>query len=251
MPPPVSTRLNFLRFEFKYLLRADLRREVESELGHFVQLDPYVAEQPGKKYFVRSLYYDDPDYGCYFAKIDGQLHRAKFRLRTYAREPGPSNAAFLEIKGRHDALVFKHRTPVDSAGWPGFTAGQRDVTAAILAHTQGSVRERFAFEVERKRLAPVMLIDYERRPYVSKYDPEFRLTFDDTLRATLTQSLYPGPGENTRDVLAGFTVMEVKFRHHVPAWFHRILQSYGLRRRSVSKICQGMETWKLTPQMEF
>jgi hypothetical protein len=248
----LAPRLNFLRFEFKYVLRADLRREVESALGYFVQLDPFVAAQPHKKYFVRSLYFDDPDFGCYFAKIDGQLHRAKFRLRTYAREPNADAAVYLELKGRHDSLVFKQRTPVRTGAGAEFMPDQHDVTRRILAHaTPSPVLERFQFEVERKRLVPVMLIDYERRPYVSKYDPEFRLTFDDQLRATRTQSLFPGPTDHCRDLLTGYTVMEVKFRHHVPAWFHRILQSYGLRRQSVSKICKGMETWRLTPQMEF
>ena len=40
--------------------------------------------------------------------------------------------------------------------------------------------------------------------------------------------------------MPGYTIMEVKFRHHMPSWFHHILQAYELRRRSVSKICEGM-----------
>ena len=129
---------------------------------------------------------------------------------------------------------------------------RRKLTQAVLARTQeGAVLDRFRFDLERRRLRPVMLIDYERRPYVSRFDPEFRLTFDDTLRATRTPSLHPAPGENARDVLSGYTIMEVKFRHHVPSWFHRILQSYDLRRQSISKVCKGMETWRLDPDMEF
>lgn len=245
-------RLHFLRFEFKYLLRAEVRTEVERELGYFMQLDPFVAARPDKKYFVRSLYFDDATYACYFEKTDGMLHRRKFRVRTYARSPDAPAATFLELKGRHDALVFKHRAEFVRGPGPRFAAGEREMTAAVLARAQeGTVLERFRFDLERRRLRPAMLIDYERRPYVSKYDPEFRLTFDDTLRATRTQSLYPASHEGARDVLCGYTIMEVKFRYHVPAWFHRILQSYDLRRQSISKVCKGMEAWHLNPQMEY
>jgi hypothetical protein len=248
----VLVRLHFHRFEFKYVLRGDVRREVERELGHFMQLDPFVAERPDSKYGVRSLYFDDPSYASYFEKVDGLLRRVKFRVRTYGRSAAQPTATFLELKGRHDALVFKHRTELDQGAGARFARGEPCTPAAVLERTAaGSVQERFRFEVERRRVRPVMLIDYERRPYVSKYDPDFRLTFDDTLRATRTACLYPPATAGTRDVLPGFTVMEVKFRHHVPAWFHRILQSYDLRRQSISKVCKGMEVWRLDPQMEF
>ena len=39
--------------------------------------------------------------------------------------------------------------------------------------------------------------------------------------------------------------MEVKFRYHIPSWFHRIIQSYELRRVSISKICAAMETLEM------
>lgn len=244
-------KLHFLRFEFKYVLAADLRREIESELNYFVQLDPYVGSRADRKYLVRSLYFDDPGYSCYFQKVQGDLHRAKFRLRTYSRDPAEHCATFLEIKGRHNALVFKHRTPLTRGAAGRFSPGERGVTDAILERAvEGPVLDRFRYEVPRKQLRPLMLIDYQRRPYVSKYDAEFRLTFDDSLQATRTESLYQAPWEPTRDVLRGYTIMEVKFRHAVPSWFHRILQSYNLRRQSVSKICKGMEAWQLSPLLE-
>jgi len=244
-------RLHFLRFEFKYVLRGDLRREVERELGYFMQLDPFVGASAERKYFVRSLYFDDRTYSHYFEKVDGELHRAKFRLRTYARTPDEDAATFLELKGRHDTMVFKHRAELVRGG-NDFGAGAAATTAMVLERTQASpVLERFRFSLARRRLLPLMLVDYQRRPYVSKYDPAFRLTFDDDIRATRTGSLFPSAGENPRRVLGGYTIMEVKFRHHVPAWFHRILQSYDLRRQSVSKVCKAMEVHRLDPDMEF
>jgi hypothetical protein len=44
-----------------------------------------------------------------------------------------------------------------------------------------------------------------------------------------------------RALVPGYTVMEVKFRYHMPSWFHRIIQAFELRRVSISKICTGTQ----------
>ena len=79
------------------------------------------------------------------------------------------------------------------------------------------------------------------RVRVAPFDPDFRLTFDHDIQACASAEMFPR-GANMRAVLPGRTVMEVKFRHHVPSWFHSIIQAYELRRVSVSKICAGMST---------
>ncbi len=238
--PPKTTTLHFSRFEFKYVLRAALRREVEAALGHFVELDPYVAGQPDHRYFVRSLYFDDPDLSAFFEKTEGQLTRSKFRIRTYARTLDDPAPWFLEIKGRHNNLVFKHRTPV--RGDFDKRARGEALSQLLLRHCDpGTVRDKFEFELFRKRLRPVVLVDYLRRPYVSKFDPEFRLTFDQDLTTARSDTMFPDGIHPLRPMLRGYTVMEVKFRRHVPAWFHRIIQAFQLRRVSISKMCAGAE----------
>lgn len=235
-----KTPLHFSRFEFKYVLDQPLRDEVEAELQHFVELDPYVRSQPHHLYFVRSLYFDDPALSAFHAKLDGMLTRSKFRIRTYGRAMDDPAPWFLEIKGRHNNLVFKHRTPIGGDFDRAARGGA--LIRLVLARAQpGAVRDQFEFELYRRQIRPVASIDYLRRPYVSKFDPEFRLTFDSDLSACATDAMFPGPTERRRALLRGRTVMEVKFRHHVPSWFHRILQAYELHRRSISKICTGMQ----------
>ncbi len=247
----MQTKLHFSRFEFKYVLPEALRQEVESELGYFLQLDPYVATKISKKYLVRSLYFDDAAHTNYYDKAEGLLHRSKFRLRTYTNVPSDGCASFLEIKGRHDALVFKHRTPLTLDEKDYFVSGERLVNQKILdSISKGTIKDRFNFELAKKRLKPMMLIDYMRRPYISKYDPEFRLTFDEQLRATHTQALHPDSSVNSKAILRGYTVMEVKFRYHMPSWFHKIIQYYSLKRVSVSKVIHGMDAWKIPAYLD-
>ncbi len=234
-----ATPLHFSRFEFKYVLDQATRESVEAELGHFVELDPYVQGQPGHRYFVRSLYYDDARFSAFHEKHDGLLTRSKFRVRTYGRAIDDPAPWFLEQKGRHNNLVWKHRTPI-SAAIDRRLAGDA-LTRALMGHAAPSeVRDRFEIAVWKSRIRPGVLVDYVRRPYVSRFDPEFRLTFDAELAACAIDTLFP-PQPVMRGLLRGYTVMEVKFGRHVPAWFHRILQAHELVRRSISKVCAATE----------
>lgn len=236
-PSSLSAKLHFSRFEFKYVLPRDLRDEVESELSHFVALDPYVKKQKEQKYMVRSLYWDDEQLTAYNDKIDGLIHRSKFRLRTYTDDATAETARFLEIKGRHDSLVFKHRIPVDIGPGDAAVSGA-DLSDLVIARTaESEVRNRFMLSVMKRRIKPYAVVDYLRRPYISRFDPEFRLTFDEQLRSVESDQLFPRNTDRKRRIAPGYTVMELKFRRHVPSWFHRIIQAYELRRRSFSKIC--------------
>ena len=77
---PVTTE-DFARYEFKYLLNARLREEIENDISHFMTYDGHVDENLGNQYFVRSLYYDTPTSRHYHEKIDGTRLRRKFEAR--------------------------------------------------------------------------------------------------------------------------------------------------------------------------
>ena len=170
------------------------------------------------------------------------MSRYKFRVRTYSSSPEVNVPVFLEIKGRHNNLVFKHRTPIVREDAQGEVLTDVIQPDQILSHAEdGSVRDQFEYDIYRRLLKPVALIDYHRRPYISKYDPGFRITFDEKLQATQTNRLFPLQTCAPRRVIAGYSVVEVKFRHHLPSWFHQVIQAHELQRISISKIVSGME----------
>lgn len=227
--------LHFLRFEFKYLLDAATRQAVEGALQPFLEPDPFVTRQPDRAYFVRSLYFDDARCSAFHDKIDGVLHRSKFRLRTYGRSIDDPAPWFLEEKGRHDTLVWKHRAPL-SGMLNRRARGEALNRGIVRAAAAGPVRDRFELACVRAGVRPYMLVDYVRRPYVSRFDPEFRLTFDAQITARATDAMADEFAQ-ARGVLRGWTVMEVKFRRRVPLWFQRLVQGLELRRQSLSKVC--------------
>ncbi len=230
--------LKFERFEFKYILPKQLGEEFESALRYFMRFDPFVEQTPHHRYFVRSLYFDDPHFSSFYSKVDGIKTRAKFRIRTYTDKPSDEVVQFLELKGRYNQFVYKRRMLIPTI--------ERPVCRHLLQCLgNNELSQQFMFEYYRRQLAPVALVDYWRRPYFSQYDPDFRLTFDEELVTYQSDGLTPKRSDTKRRVLPGFKVMEVKFKRQIPAWFHRLVESYELKAKPCSKICHAMEALQL------
>lgn len=238
---------HFLRYEFKYLLDEKRKNLIEEELSHFIQLDPFVERFENKMYYVRSLYFDDPGYSFYYEKTDGLMHRQKFRIRTYVTDYDNSTPIMLELKGRYNNFVYKHRCIIEHTS-------ELDKNVFQLvdhgADANNPIVKQFTYDRFKKKISPIMLIDYQRRAYQSKYDYEFRITFDSNLSGTHTNLLFPESEVFRRELIHGYTIMEVKFRKSVPPWFHRIMVKYQLKRLSISKYCTGMESTSLIENLE-
>ena len=212
---------HFLRYEFKYILNDELRTNIEKELSHFMQLDPFVEQLENKKYL---------------------MHRQKFRIRTYTTEYDKDIPIMLELKGRYNNFVYKHRISIKHN-----SKHIKDAFQMLhpLEGQDNPVAKQYTYDKYKKNIKPIMLIDYQRRAFQSKYDYEFRITFDGELYGTQTTDLFPKNDLFKRKLIDGYTIMEVKFRKHVPPWFHRIMIKYQLNRVSISKYCTGMEATPL------
>lgn len=237
--PSIKTE-DFIRYEFKFFMNLRKREEVESEVANFMSFDGHVHPELGNAYYVRSLYYENDAATHYHEKIDGVKVRRKFRLRTYGKQFVPSLPIYLEEKNRDGDRVHKHRIPIDPSYLPAFYAPERYSDLHELLPGVDLV-DRFLFDAFRRSLKPKLLVDYVRRPYVSSYDMNFRVTFDSVLMSVKANTLFPPSWESWRCSFAGYTILEVKFHRRIPAWFHRIIQAHNLRRVSFSKFCKGME----------
>jgi SPX domain protein involved in polyphosphate accumulation len=231
---------DFARYEFKYLLNQKQRDEIENEVRHFMTFDGYVDPDMDNCYFVRSLYFDNPGSTHYYEKIDGVMSRRKFRIRTYGRQPDERLPIFLEEKGRHNERTYKNRVAIDPGQLHLFLDQSRH-REVLEAYKDVPLVNSFVFDCLRRRVEPVVLVDYQRRPYTSSFDMNFRLTFDAQLTALANNSLFPADTTGLQQSVAGWTILEVKFHRRIPAWFHRILQAHEMRRLSISKFCKGME----------
>ena len=233
----------FKRYEFKYLLRNEIASSIQNNIEQFMKLDPHTSKNLDGSYFVRSQYFENDLYANFYEKVDGMRERHKYRIRTYGQRPSEDNPIFLEKKGRKLERTMKGRIKLQQKHLD--LIYSKNFNELLKEYDYHSFIEGFVFDCVRKRLNPMIIIDYKRSPYISEYDTNFRLTFDRNIRASTpigNKSIY-APHENQywSDVNSGFCTLEVKFLRRFPPWFRRIIQNYNLRRLSISKFSTGIE----------
>ena len=235
----------FTRYEFKYLLNNKISNMIENEAKHFMSYDDFAVNITDNQYFVRSLYYDDNSFSNFFEKVDGIKSRRKFRIRTYGNSLKNNLPVFLEIKGRHLERTFKKRTSIDSKYIELFLNSDKN-SKLLEIYPNNTIINDFVFDSIKKRIKPCVLIDYKRRPFINNFGLYFRLTFDSNIVSSKSKILFSNEKKSTPlECKSGYTILEVKFNRSIPAWFHRIIQSYSLTRRSISKFVLGVCTCKL------
>ena len=84
---------------------------------------------------------------------------------------------------------------------------------------------------------------------MSKNGLYFRLTFDSDINACISSDIFNSK-DNWRVCIPGNDILEVKFDFTMPPWFHRIIQSYELKRVSISKFVLGLEATDLAHDYE-
>jgi hypothetical protein len=233
------TRLHFHRFEFKYLIRGEVLERIERELALRMQRDAHSG--PDGSYPIRSIYFDSLNFRWLGEKKAGLSDRYKFRLRTYDQGDRYTDPVFLELKGKSDVLVYKHRQILEASSLAdSLSAGMTGFTDYILAGEFNRIGESFVHHVFRMRLSPSVVVDYRRTAFENRANPDFRVTIDRDIKASMASGSGLPAGHPVR-LADGLAVLEIKFRYHLPAWFHRVIEECELWRRSYSKFERGTD----------
>lgn len=230
------------RFEFKFLITARQRDDLFATFdGH---LRPDLNGGSGGVYPIVSLYYDTPDWRCYWEAWRGVPSRRKLRVRIYGSADGEiPPTSFVEVKHKLDGLGVKRRvqTTLIHALEIGRGGGETTQFAASEART---VREVHRL-VHTDGFRPVCAIRYRRHAFALHVEdvPEpLRLTFDDELGARF-RDLDPEPDDRGCDLAllpADHFVLEVKGIGAVPAHIAKYLAKSGLSPRRYSKYCAAL-----------
>ena len=230
------------RYEFKYILNKKISDQIEKEARNFMIYDGHVKKELNNKYFVRSLYFENNFSSNFYEKADGMKIRRKYRLRTYSNFFDPKVPIFFEVKGRISERTYKKRINIKNKYLNLFLSQSKNFNLLNL-YPNNEMIINFIFDSFRKNLKPLILVDYKRRPYINKFGLYFRLTFDTNLLSSKTNNLFSNDKYSSwLECKAGYTILEVKFDRSIPAWFHRIIQCYNLKRRSISKFVLGMSS---------
>ncbi len=239
-------KLHFQRFEIKYYLPKSKADKLIPALLNHLNWDQNVIQTGRDYYNVNSLYFDSPDYGCFWDKEAGVKDRKKLRMRYYQPITSDDAQVFVEIKRKKNALVVKDRIKLEAKDC---TSRTFDLTLKNLYHNNSEddfLKELIWFK-NRNALRPVIFITYKRKAFVGKKDKQFRVTFDYDIMTSPAKDLN-NISTNFRPVYPGGVVLELKFNNILPAWFHRLIQKYQLNQLAYSKYCNSLR--KIIPQLD-
>jgi len=236
----------FSRFEFKYIIKKNVSEAIQNEVKNFTKIDSYASNK--SKYLVRSLYFDNNLFTNFHEKVDGIKKRYKFRIRTYTDHDDFNTPLFLEMKGRNNLRTYKVRTKINKNDLNLFYK-QKNLLDLKHKYLNNKLIEQYIFDSYKKKIIPKVLIDYYRLPLINKNGLYFRLTFDSNIKACSSNNIFNSTN-SWKACIPGNDILEVKFDFTIPPWFHRIIQSYQLKRISVSKFVLGIEASNLAHDYE-
>ena len=237
-----------MRSEFKYIVPENKMDRIRQMILPYVDVDKFAQGKTNNQYTVRSIYFDTPKFDYYFEKIDGIKNRKKLRIRGY-NEENIDNTVFLEIKRKYEMPIVKFRAPVtygnaldifEKGGINGHIIPSNKFPKAVES------AQRFLYHVYSSKLRPVVLVIYEREPYLYKFDKTVRVTFDKNLRGKGYPSLTELYCEdNINRSLHNHFILEIKFNKHFPGWMNNVIAVNGLKRQAASKYCICLDESKI------
>jgi hypothetical protein len=182
----------FNRFELKYIVPIRAAEAFKHDLKDYLAPDEH-GDAHGS-YPLSSLYYDSPDYRCYWEKVDGIKFRRKLRIRHYenGHPLGEQTPVYLEIKQRLNRVTQKRRVMLPYREALHLCNQRQMPTAESFQHhpSLGAILEEAVDMLWQYNLQPASLVSYARQALVGgEYDVGLRVTFDRDLT-------YRAAGEN-------------------------------------------------------
>ncbi|MBR4080137.1 MAG: VTC domain-containing protein [Christensenellaceae bacterium] len=220
------------RHEKKYYISYGDYLILRQQLKALMHVDEH-ADQSGQ-YYIRSLYLDDIYNTAVAEKMSGVQFRHKYRIRIYDFK---KTFIRFEKKIKNGPFIAKDSFPMTYDEYLAFVRGDIE----FLLHKPEPLAKEVYLAVRQTGLKPVVVVDYEREPFVMNYET-IRITFDKNLRS----------GDPTWDIFdkslprasmydKGIVVMEVKYNKALPDYIANLINGIsGLQGSAISKyiICR-------------
>ena len=213
-----------LRHEWKHLITAADRLAIRQRL--LVIADPDSHGEQGR-YFVRSLYFDNPQDKALREKLDGVSRREKFRIRCYDLD---DSLIHLECKRKIGGLGHKDSCRLTPEEVHQIRQGQLDW---MIQDDRALVRELYC-KMRTQGLQPKTLVDYTREAFV--YAPgNVRVTLDYDIRTGLGCTDLLDADCPTIPVPGNPIILEVKWDAWLPDIIRDAIQLEHVRTSAFSK----------------
>ena len=219
-----KTSLKF-RHELKHLANEAQADMLSQRLACLFPRDKNAGERG--RYYVTSVYFDDPYDAALRQKIEGIDKREKFRLRYYGTD---TSFIKLERKIKMQGLCSKQSARLTTEEAAQILNGSYD----FLLHREEPVCIDFYSKVQGNLLRPCVVVRYEREAFA--YKPgNVRVTIDRGLRSSLNVIDFLTPDVGRVPVTDGAVVVEVKYDEFLPEIVQTAVSPLGQQARAYSK----------------
>lgn len=214
------------RHELKYVISTAQISLLKSRIGCLMKPDPHAGANG--IYTIRSLYFDTYTNQCYYENENGTDPREKFRIRIYNHR---TDRIMLECKHKEKGKTQKTACPLTLEQANQLIHGkplpQIDTLPPLL--------RKFTLEMRTKGLHPVVIVEYERIPYVYK-NGNVRVTFDTQISSSSHVTDFFSDTLPKRPIMpVGQHLLEVKFDEYLPDFIYRSLNLGKLQQTAFSK----------------
>lgn len=213
----------FKRYELKYLLTPAQKERILSAMGPHMALDQYGRTT------IRNIYFDTDSYRLIRRSIEKPAYKEKLRIRSYQRA-SPDSTVFVELKKKHDSVVYKRRLSLSEAEAMDWVTGRMH----CKAQTQISGEIDY-FLSYYQTLHPVVFLSYDREAYYCTDGSDFRVTFDDHILCRQEDLSLESGVWGTPILEEGQILMELKCSGGIPLWMAHALSREHIYKTSFSK----------------
>lgn len=231
----------FNRFELKYLLSLQQAEIFKKALRAYLLADEH--GNGNGRYALASLYYDSPDFRCYWEKVDGVRFRRKLRIRRYETPDAPlteDTPVFVEIKQRLDRVTHKRRV-ILPYGEALRLCNERQMPEHVAPEDEAVMDEIYAY-LWQYNLRPVGIVRYERQAFIgTDYDLGLRVTFDTSLNYQVHRLRLDEQPSSLPMLSPDRVVMEIKVNERIPYWLTEMIAAHNLKMIRISKYCRAIE----------
>lgn len=214
------------RHELKYLVSAAQIPLLKTRIASLMQRDPHAGKDG--IYTIRSLYFDDYCNRCYYENENGTDPREKYRIRIYNHS---DQKISLECKRKERGKTLKTACPLTRQQTEQLIHGEPPMVTEEIP----PLLRKFAVEMKTRRLRPVVIVEYERTPYIYK-NGNVRVTFDTQIASSSNVEDFFSETLSKRPVMpVGQQLLEVKFDEYLPDFIYRNLNLNRLQQTAFSK----------------
>lgn len=216
------------RHEYKYPLTHGQILIERAKISAVAAKDIHVGQEGS--YNIRSLYFDDYENSCYMDNENGVDNREKYRIRIYNNS---TERITLELKQKIRGKTSKRSCPITLDQCRQLMDGI--IPKAIEPNQQ--VLHRLAYLMAVRLMRPVVIVAYDRIPYVYRLtDANVRITFDSQIMSVGRVETFLDEKVHGRSIMpVGHALMEVKFDSFLPDEIYSLLQLDGLTASTFSK----------------